>query len=439
MLDLPKSTPFDFLINGTFLRTTLAEYLQSAGLSSEVTLTLQYVRSTIPPTFKTAFEHDDWVSSLDILSSTSPVALWSPKTEISSPRIASGSYDGLLRIWSPSGTVIATSPAASAGGHIAGIKATKFLSPSTLVTSSLDRSIRVWKYAEESDGFAGKLTPALELYGHTASIDSLAVHGPSQRILSASADHTIGLWTPSKTSAPEADSTLLPSSIPAAKRRKLTTSTNTAQRGPLSLLDAHTAPATGVIFHPSDATVAYSVSLDHTLKTLDLSTSTVVDTRTTAHPLLSLCALPTPGGGNGHILAVGTAARHIALLDPRVDVAKTAVMTLRGHRNKVVSLAADPHSSWGLVSGSHDGTARVWDLRNTREGTREEGGGRVGEAVFVLGRESGEGAGEKVGSKVGGEGEKVFGVCWDGEVGIVSAGEDRRVQINRGDGVTKRE
>jgi hypothetical protein len=30
-----------------------------------------------------------------------------------------------------------------------------------------------------------------------------------------------------------------------------------------------------------------------------------------------------------------------------------------------------------------------------------------------------------------GEGFKVFSVNWDKEVGIVSAGEDKRVQINR--------
>jgi len=29
----------------------------------------------------------------------------------------------------------------------------------------------------------------------------------------------------------------------------------------------------------------------------------------------------------------------------------------------------------------------------------------------------------------------VFGVCWDMTVGIVSVGEDKMIQINRGEGV----
>lgn len=425
MLDLPTPTPFDILINGTFLRSTLAEYLVSAGLSAETTLTLQYLRSSIPPTFTAAFEHDDWVTAVDVLSSTSAAAGWAKTPYTYDPRILSASYDGLLRIWSPSGTVLATSAPASQGGHTAGVKAAKFLSPTSLVSAGLDRTIRVWNYTDATaPEVQGTLAPTFVLYGHNLPIDSLAVHGPSNRILSASADGSIGLWNPSKT-APGAPAELLPGAAPSAKRRKMNTGVDITTRGALSMMAAHTSPATGVIFHPDDATVAYSTSLDHTLKTLDLATGAVVDTRTAGHALLSLAAL-TPGG-SGHVVAVGTAARHVTLIDPRVDARSASVMTLRGHTNKVVSLDRDPMSQYGLVSGSHDGTVRVWDVRSCREGTREEGG-RVGEAVFVVDRES-NAEGKR---KVGGEGEKVLSVVWDKAVGIVSAGEDRKVQINAG-------
>lgn len=107
-------------------------------------------------------------------------------------------------------------------------------------------------------------------------------------------------------------------------------------------------------------------------------------------------------------------------------------MTLRGHTNVVVDLAADPDSAYGLVSASHDGTCRVWDVR----AGRSEKEGRIGSSVFVIERES---IKDQDGSVArakkpggGGEGRKVFSVRWDREVGIVSGGEDRRVQINRG-------
>lgn len=56
---------------------------------------------------------------------------------------------------------------------------------------------------------------------------------------------------------------------------------------------------------------------------------------------------------------------------------------------------------------------------------RSEPDGRVGAAVFVIEREG-------RAPVVGGEGVKVFAVAWDREVGIVSGGEDRRVQVHRG-------
>ena len=429
MLDTPAPIPFDFLINGTFLRTTLEEYLTTNGLSSETTLNLQYVRSLIPPLYEASFEHDDWVSCVDILSGNS----WGGNAvPLGQERIISGSYDGLLRIWNKSGQAISTSVSSSAGGHTSSIKAAKFISPIQVASAGLDRTIRVWKYTEAEDHFSAELKPTLELYGHKGSVDMISVHGSSNRILSGSSDGTIGLWTTLKASAPEVNPALL-TSAPTAKRRKLTTSTSTPQRGPLSLISSHNGPVSSVIFNPLDPTVAYSASQDHTIRTFDLTTSALVDTRTTSHPLLSLSALP---GISTQLLAAGTSARHITLLDPRISAASTQVMTLRGHTNKIVSLSPDPESNYGLVSGSHDGTCRVWDLRSSRQGTKDEGGGLVGEAVYVVERESRKGDGKR---PVGGEGVKVFGVAWDKDVGIVSAGEDKMVQVNRGRGVTRQE
>jgi ribosome biogenesis protein YTM1 len=420
MLDTSAPIPFDFLINGTFLRTTLDEYLTSKGLSSETTLELQYVRSLIPPLFEASFEHDDWVSSLDVLSSTSGAGTWGKSTVApGQERIVSGSYDGLLRIWNKSGQAIVISPPASAGGHTAAIKSAKFMSPTQVASAGMDRTIRVWKYKESEDHTSAELKPTLELYGHGKLIYSIAVHGPTNRVLSAGGDGKIGIWSTDAASMPAAPPALLPSAL-SSKRRKTGTSTSTPQRGPLSLINAHAFPVSSIIFNPLDPTVAYTASEDHTVKTFDLTTSALVDTRTTMHALKSLTALP---GISSQLLAAGTMARHITLLDPRVQAKNTQVMTLRGHKNVVTAITADPESDYGLVSASADGTCRVWDLRSTRQGTKEEGG-IVGEPVYVIERQKDKGS-------------QVFDVCWDNGVGIVSAGEDKMVQINRGSGITR--
>ncbi|GAB1314958.1 ribosome bioproteinsis protein ytm1 [Madurella fahalii] len=425
MLDT-GSIPFDFLVNGSFLRSSLEDYLTSNGLSLEANLNLQYVRSLIPPVYEASFEHDDWVSAVDVLSESSPSGRWSGDSfQRGQDRVLSASYDGLLRIWNTSGQVITTSPSGSHGGHTASIKAAKFVSNSQLASAGMDRTVRVWKYMETNDFTSGDLKPTLELYGHTGSIDSLEVDGVSKRILTASADGAIGFWSTAKTSSPEADASLLPGAH-TSKRRKVNPSISTAQRGPLSLMQVHSAPASAAVFDPRDRTVAYSASQDHTVRTLDLTTGAVVSTLPTSHPLLSLCAIPRAAGAP--LLAAGTAARHITLVDPRASASTTSVMTLRGHTNKVVSMAASPDNEYSLVSGSHDGTCRIWDLRSVRPATKDEGGlGSVSEPVYVIERESRQGKRKAV----AGEGCKVFSLAWD-KLGIFSGGEDKKIQINRG-------
>ncbi|KAE8144297.1 hypothetical protein BDV25DRAFT_134790 [Aspergillus avenaceus] len=427
LLENDKPIPFEFLINGSFLRTSIDEYLTANGISAETTLEIEYVRALIPPLHIASFEHDDWVSSVDVLSASSRAASWASATvPQGQERILSGSYDGLLRIWNMSSQMVATSPSAADGGHTASIKAAKFITPKSIASAGLDRTVRLWKYSESEDGFSGTLTPQLELYGHKGAINTLAVNAPSNRILSASADHTVGFWSTKKSDAPAAPETLLPSAASRnSKRRKLNSSVTIPQRGPLALLSSHTAPVSAAIFDSNDSTVGYSASWDHSLRTWDLVTATLVDTRTTAHSLLSLEHLP-----EHHLLAAGTSARHITLIDPRASATTISAMTLRGHTNAVVSLARDPNSAYGLISGSHDGTCRIWDIR----ATKTDKDGVVGESVYSIPRKSLEEQG-KSDKRVGGEGVKVFGVCWDGTAGIVSAGEDKRIQINRGEGV----
>lgn len=59
------SIPFDFIIDGELLRTSLSSYLQGKGLTEETAIEIEYVRSTLPPKFSAAFEHDDWISGVD--------------------------------------------------------------------------------------------------------------------------------------------------------------------------------------------------------------------------------------------------------------------------------------------------------------------------------------------------------------------------------------
>lgn len=411
LLEHEQTVPFDFIIRGSYLRTTLDEFLAENGISSETVIDAEYAPAQKPPRYVTSFEHDDWVSAVDVLHTT--------QHGVNQPRILSASYDGRLRVWNTSSQVIGQSPGKDGGGSSSFLKDAKFVSAKQIVSVGFDRVMRLWKYDEGPDGFSASITPQLELYGHSASVDSVAVHKSTSRLLTASSDHSIGLWSTRKSEAPPApEDSVSRTTRDSGKRRKLNPAVSVAQRGPLSILRQHTQQTSGAIFDSKDSTVAYSVSWDQTMRTWDLVTSAVVDTRATNQALLSVEQMP-----DLHLIATGTAGRDVKLIDPRASASSITAMTLRGHRNSVVCLARDPMSGHTLASGSHDGHCRVWDLRNTKQGKD----GTTVQSLYTIPRQS---FGPKPIPEVGSNAQ-VYGLCWDAELGLLSAGQDKSIQINR--------
>lgn len=410
LLETEQPIPLEFLINGQFLRTSLDEFLTQNGISAETTLSVEYVKALVPPLHVASYEHDDWVASVDVLSTASKAAEWAKITSPMQSRILSGSFDGSLQVWNSSSEVVATGQ-----WHKGSVNSAKFLSPTQLASAGQDRCIMVWGFDEAENG-AGSLKPRLELRGHTGSIQALAVHAPSSRIISASDDHRIGVWATKKGEAPEAPESIYTTSN---KRRKISgPSISVPQRGALSLLEGHRDFATDITFDGKDPTVAYSASQDHAVKTWDLTTGSCVDTRSTNQSLAAICHLPEHS-----LIAAGGAERYINLVDPRASATKVSAMTLRGHTARINSISRDPKSDYQFVSASHDGTCRIWDIRS---GRNEASGEKVGQSVFVIERASQQGV-----KPAQGDASRVFSVCWDAEVGIVSGGRDKMLQINR--------
>ena len=154
LLELPKSMPFDFLIDGELLRTSLQDYLIKKGLSSETFLNVEYTRAVLPPSYLSSFDNEDWVSSLDVGSNY----------------IYSGSYDGIVRTYNLSGKV-----EKQYSGHSGPIRAVHYISSTRLVSAGNDRTLRLWKTKnddlksiDEEEIEDGKTLAILE--GHKAPV-----------------------------------------------------------------------------------------------------------------------------------------------------------------------------------------------------------------------------------------------------------------------------
>lgn len=408
LLDGENPVPFDFLIDGQLLRTSLQDYLIKNGLSSETFLNVEYTRAVLPPSYLNSFNDEDWISSIDV----------------GDKHIISGSYDGVVRTWNLSGKV-----EKQYTGHSGPIRAIKYISNTRLVSAGNDRTLRLWKTKNDQLGTVdihndldddevedGKTLAILE--GHKAPVVSVDVSNNS-RIISGSYDNSIGVWSTIYKEMTTVDpmeelsnSTNNKISTAARKRRKMALKDGSIRRrAPISLLESHTGPVEQAVFDRIDNTVGYSVSQDHTIKTWDLVTSRCVDTKTTSYSLLSVVQLPTL-----HLLACGSSARHITLHDVRMNSSsKVTQQQLIGHKNFVVSLDTCPENEYMLSSASHDGTVKVWDVRATSP-------------MYTITREDP--------SVQKGVNDKVFAVRWAKNVGIISGGQDKKLQINKGDNLT---
>lgn len=368
-------------------------------------------------------------------------------------RILTGSFDGLLRVWNASGVVTATSALCTSASCQSIYNAT-WISPSRIVSSGFGVPIRLWSYSEPglevdqnlTPNTTGTLSPQLDLYAHRGASNCLAIHKETSHILSAGDDGTLALFS---TSTDPEEHGALPTFIkigpPAPKKRRLssTKQSSTPRAGPLSTTNpsslsdsTSTRPLTGTIFHPHDPTFAYTTSRDRTLRTIDLTTTTTISTHTPQRDAALICLTALP---SLKLLAAGTSSHSISLIDPRSDTraATTEIARLIGFKNEVRAVHAAPStlSTYQLAGASFDGTVRIFDVRDTRSALEANddvvvGGARRIRQIYRIPRRSN----EKCDRVVGGEGVKVFGMCWDEEVGIVSADEDGTggsVQINK--------
>lgn len=398
LLETETPVPFEFFVDGTILKTDIQEYLVKNGLSTEAFLTLEYTRAVLPPKFLSSFNNDDWISSVDSIGSME-LTDGQGGTLQTDPKILTGSYDGIVRIYNSSGKV-----ETQLTGHSQPVKAVKFISPTKFVTAGMDRSIRLWRAGVISNEDVDKDTQAGHTFAlldyHKSAVSTLDLHIGSNRILSGSYDNSIAYWSTNPKEMNTADAVDPSERLSSSSRKRLKLAikdSSIKRKSPLAILESHRAPVEGVLFDSNDPTIAYSVSQDHTIKTWDLITARCVDTKQTNYSLLSLTSLK-----NMNLLATGSSARHINLHDPRSS--KVTTSQLIGHTNFVVSLTTTDND-YMLISGSHDGTAKIWDIRANK-------------AMYTITRESQE------------KRSKVFAVSWEKEIGILSAGSDKKLQIN---------
>jgi len=254
LLSLEKPVPFDFLVNGEFLRTNIALYIESHKLSSEKVLSLEYVLALSEPEQSQVDEVPDWIAGvvpLQVLPSSSFAAVCCdgtarlyvgsqsrlaarmtdkvltsvaalPISGGKGSRIVVGGKDGAVRCCTLAhGDSTGDVAAAAAAGPVAtlraptsqtGVQTVAIKEDGTLIASGgWDQDILIWNVdgtfftppeiagagaKRAADGGLSSL-PKFTLQGHSQVVTCLQFGAPSRfpfSLLSCSWDSSVRVW-----------------------------------------------------------------------------------------------------------------------------------------------------------------------------------------------------------------------------------------------------
>jgi ribosome biogenesis protein YTM1 len=175
LLELDPPRPFDFVVSGELLRSSLDACVTSKGLSSEEVIVVEYDLLPGAPDEGPSHPHDDWVAGVCMRADGC---------------LVSGAYDSNVRIWPGSGAapLVLT-------GHSDCVTsccwADEDASANTCALSgSKDFTLRSWAVSAAQHQWA----PVFKHTGHTASVEGVASSRDGTRFCSASFDKTLKVW-----------------------------------------------------------------------------------------------------------------------------------------------------------------------------------------------------------------------------------------------------
>ncbi|CAI8594260.1 unnamed protein product [Vicia faba] len=328
--------PFDFLIDGEFVRMSLEEFLLAKGISAERVLEIEYTRVVAPRKEEDPSLHDDWVSAVDGSSSRF---------------ILTGCYDGFGRVWKGPGVCTHILE-----GHSDGVTSVSVFNPEgvetvTLATASKDRTLRLWKInTEEATNNPVRVRAYKILRGHKSSVQSVAAQTNGEMVCSGSWDCTINLW---RINDNNAENDLV------SKKRKVEGRVEDSQLEgeAFTTLVGHTQCVSSVIWPQRES--IYSASWDHSIRKWDVETGKNLSDIYCGKALNCLDI----GGEGSALIAAGGSDPIIRIWDPRKPGTSAPILQFASHKSWVTACKWHDKSPFHLLSASYDGKVMLWDLR----------------------------------------------------------------------------
>ena len=193
LLNLDPPKPFDFLVQGELVRTSLEKLVVRKAISVESALEVEYIPAVAPPSEEATGKHEDWVSAVD--------GSWGAA-------VATGCYDGTARLWTPGGAqMIKLSPPDVRDGVTPAHVTTVCLLPPApdsragstgcvVVAGGHDGVVRSWGVEVDAKrGVAKEIANQSSLFvGHEGAVKCVSAAPGGERVASCGHDHTVRVW-----------------------------------------------------------------------------------------------------------------------------------------------------------------------------------------------------------------------------------------------------
>lgn len=374
MLDFDAPVPFDFLVDGEFLRSSVLEYLVANKRSSEKVLKLEYVVALSEPEKKDIDQVPDWISGVAALQA--PPSAW----------FVAVSYDGTARVYEGERSQSVVRLADTSVTAVAAISVDNGRG-SHIVAAGKDGTMRCCALRHTGGAAAAGPVVALRSSASAKAVEAVAINEDGTLLASGGWDQDICVWNGNVFEAPSADGS-------GSNKRKAPEEVSPK----FALEGGHNQTVTCLQFgqksrHPF---TLISGSWDCTLRVWDIAAASCVCNFPVGRAVTSVSISPgmpsqmATSHEDGHVSIWDVRAAPHATIQGALALDSAAGLPLASaqalHRRLASQVVWCPEDAFRIASVGHDGQLCILDPRSPKMPlqTLRAGGGSTRSPVKLL-------------------------------------------------------